>query len=66
MKNYYLNAPQQTSVSDLDSLFAELILENALRNFQKEKILEEIDQSLRNNNKSAFLSLTEKLKKLHE
>ncbi|HEY4550782.1 MAG TPA: IDEAL domain-containing protein [Bacillus sp. (in: firmicutes)] len=62
MKKYFLNSPKQPEVID-DSLLAEMVLEKALHDFQKEQILEEIDQSLRERNKENFMDLTEKLKK---
>lgn len=46
----------------MDSLFAEMVIEKAICNFQKEKILKEIDLALKNKNKSDFLRLTEELK----
>lgn len=65
MNKYSLNAPQQTEVID-DSLFAEMVLDKALRDFQKEQILKEIDLTLRDRNKEQFLMLTEKLQKFLE
>jgi uncharacterized protein YpiB (UPF0302 family) len=61
LKNYYLNPPQQPEVSALDELFAEMVLETALLQFQKRKILQEIDLALKDNNKDDFLRLTEEL-----
>ena len=61
MKKYFLNSPKQHEVID-DSLLAEIVLEKALYDFQKEQILKEIDQSLRERNKENFMDLTEKLK----
>jgi uncharacterized protein YpiB (UPF0302 family) len=61
MKKYFLNVPQQPEVID-DSLLAEMVLEKALKDFQKEQILKEIDQSLQERNKENFMELTEKLK----
>jgi uncharacterized protein YpiB (UPF0302 family) len=66
MKNYYLNPPQQPDTGSLDSLFAEMILEKAILNFQKEKILTAIDEALSNNNKEDFLRFTNELKKYDE
>lgn len=62
MKQFYLNAPQQLEPDAIDSLFAELLLEQAIRNFRKEQIHKEIDESLRNRDKAAFMRLTEELK----
>jgi uncharacterized protein YpiB (UPF0302 family) len=65
MKNFYLNPPPQSEVNYLDSLFAELLLDQALLKFNREKILKEIDQSLINNDKNLFLQLTEELKQIN-
>ena len=66
MKKYYLNPPQQPDVSNMDSLFAEMFLDKALRDFQIEKIQKEIDQSLSERNKKNFLRLTDELKEYLE
>lgn len=65
MKKYYLNAPQNPVVTDHSTL-AEMVLEKALRDFQKERLLKEIDESLETRNKEKFLHLTEELKKYVE
>lgn len=65
MKKYYLNAPQSPVVTD-HSMLAEMVLDKALRNFQKERLLKEIDHALENKNKKEFLRLTEELKKYLE
>ncbi|WP_342044573.1 IDEAL domain-containing protein [Bacillus sp. OTU530] len=65
MKQFYLNAPQQLEPYAIDSLLAELLLEQAIRNFRKEQIHKEIDQSLRNRDKAAFMRLTEELKHIY-
>ncbi|MDQ0218182.1 IDEAL domain-containing protein [Peribacillus cavernae] len=64
MKKYLLNAPQQPYVKIIDSLFAEMVLDKAIREFRIEQIHKEIDQSLQNRNKDEFLQLTEELKQL--
>jgi uncharacterized protein YpiB (UPF0302 family) len=64
MKKYFLNAPPQSEVNVMDSLFAEMVLDKALRDFRKEKIQKEIDQSLRDRNEEEFLRLTEELKNI--
>ncbi|QGQ48107.1 IDEAL domain-containing protein [Metabacillus sediminilitoris] len=61
MEKNLLNSPQP-ELNVLDSLFAEMVLDKALLDFRKEKILQKIDQSLRDKNKREFLRLTEKLK----
>lgn len=65
MKQFYLNAPQQLEPYAIDALLAELLLEQAIRNFRKEQIHKEIDQSLRNRDKEAFMRLTEELKHIY-
>ncbi|WP_442599862.1 IDEAL domain-containing protein [Neobacillus sp. D3-1R] len=62
-KNYYLNPPQHPDQSQMDSIFAEMVLDKALRDFQVEKIQKEIDLALQNLDKDNFLILTEELKK---
>lgn len=65
MKKYYLNAPKNPMVTD-HSMMAEMVLEKALRDFQKERILKEIDLALETKNKKEFLRLTEELQQYHE
>jgi len=45
-----------------DEMLAELFLDQMINNFKKSKILEGIDQSLKNNDKEAFFRLTKDLK----
>jgi uncharacterized protein YpiB (UPF0302 family) len=66
MKNFYLNPPPHPEVNYLDSLFAELLLDQALLQFKREKILKEIDQALFNQDKDLFLQLSEELKQMNE
>ncbi|MBT2730330.1 IDEAL domain-containing protein [Bacillus sp. ISL-75] len=63
MEKNLLNSPQP-EVYVMDSLFAEMVLDKALRDFRKEKIQKKIDLSLRDKNKAEFLRLTEELKKV--
>ncbi|MCC5800919.1 MULTISPECIES: IDEAL domain-containing protein [Rossellomorea] len=63
MKKYLLNSPQ-SDVNHMDSLFAEMILDEALLTFRKEQIAQGIDQALCNRNKKEFLRLTEELKEI--
>jgi uncharacterized protein YpiB (UPF0302 family) len=63
MEKNLLNSPQ-LEVNVMDSLFAEMVLDKALRDFRKEKIQKKIDLSLRDKNKAEFLRLTEELKKV--
>ncbi|WP_338471886.1 IDEAL domain-containing protein [Niallia sp. XMNu-256] len=65
MKKYYLNAPQNPMVTDHSTL-AEMVLDKALRDFQKERLLKEIDYSLETKNKEVFIRLTEELQKYLE
>ncbi|MGE6833221.1 IDEAL domain-containing protein [Priestia megaterium] len=50
----------ETSISD--EMLAELFLSQVMRDFKKDKILEEIDQCLKSTDKETFLRLTDKLK----
>ncbi|WP_408008388.1 IDEAL domain-containing protein [Pseudalkalibacillus sp. A8] len=64
MERNLLNTPPQSEVNVMDSEFAEMVLNKALRNFRKEQIRKEIDQSLQDRNKEEFLRLTEELKNI--
>lgn len=64
MEKYLLNTSQQTEVNVKDSEFVEMVLNKALRDFRKEQILKEIDQSLLERNKEEFLKLTNELKNI--
>ncbi|MFC0271745.1 IDEAL domain-containing protein [Metabacillus herbersteinensis] len=61
MEKFLLNAPQQTEMKILNSLYAKMVLDKALRDFRIEQILKEIDKSLQYRNKEKFLRLTEEL-----
>ncbi len=63
MEKKLLHSPQQPHEYS-DSEFAEMILNYALVQFKKEKVLKEIDQTLQEGNKERFLQLTEELKKI--
>ncbi|MDI3091282.1 IDEAL domain-containing protein [Priestia megaterium] len=52
----------ETNISD--EMLPKLFLNQVMKDFKKSKILEEIDQSLKNKDKEAFLLLTEELKSL--
>ncbi|MFE7082907.1 IDEAL domain-containing protein [Priestia megaterium] len=59
------NAPNEINRVDSnlqDEMLAEQFLDRMINDFKRSKILEEIDQSLKNNDKETFLRLTEKLK----
>jgi uncharacterized protein YpiB (UPF0302 family) len=62
-KNLF-NISQLVEVNAMYSEFAEGVLNKALRDYQKEQILKEIDQSLQKRNKVEFLRLTEELKNI--
>nr|WP_295970848.1 IDEAL domain-containing protein [uncultured Bacillus sp.] len=64
MKRNFLNAPQEPEVEITNLQIAEMILDKALRDFQKAQLLKEIDFSLLNRNKEKFMALTEKLKEI--
>jgi uncharacterized protein YpiB (UPF0302 family) len=58
---------RQDLVQDqLLSLFAELLLDQAVRQFQKKQLYARIDESLAKRDKASFLKLSEELKKLLE
>ncbi|MDM5312343.1 IDEAL domain-containing protein [Peribacillus frigoritolerans] len=61
MERNLVNTTPQPEVSAKVSEFAEMVLNNALRNFRKEQIRKEIDQSLQDRNKEEFLRLTGEL-----
>jgi uncharacterized protein YpiB (UPF0302 family) len=62
MENNTLNGMDRVDPNLRDEMLAELFLDQMMNNFKKSKILEEIDQSLKNKDKETFLRLTEKLK----
>ncbi|ALC82559.1 MULTISPECIES: IDEAL domain-containing protein [Bacillus] len=64
MKRNLLNTSPQPEVNGMNSELAEMVLNKALRDFRKEQIRKEIDQSLQNRNKEEFLRLTEELKNI--
>ena len=64
MENNTLNGMDRVDPNLRDEMLAELFLDQMMNNFKKSKILEEIDQSLKNKDKEAFLRLTEKLKSI--
>jgi len=59
MENNVLN---EIDPSLRDEMLAELFLNQTMNDFKRSKILKEIDQSLKNKDKQAFLRLTEELK----
>ncbi|MFE3898511.1 MULTISPECIES: IDEAL domain-containing protein [unclassified Priestia] len=59
MENNVLN---EIDSSLRDEMLDELFLDQIMNDFKRNKILKEIDQSLKNKDKQAFLRLTEELK----
>ncbi|RAS87812.1 IDEAL domain-containing protein [Priestia endophytica] len=62
MENNVSNEMNQVEINIDDEVVAELFLNQMVKDFKKIKILEEIDQSLKNKDKKTFLRLTEELK----
>ncbi|PGK24562.1 phosphoesterase [Priestia megaterium] len=62
MENNVLNGMDRVDPSLRDEMLAELSLNQVLNDFKRSKILEKVDQSLKNEDKEAFLRLTEELK----
>jgi uncharacterized protein YpiB (UPF0302 family) len=65
MDKFLLNRSKQQEINILNSLYAELMLDKALRDFRFGKIQKEIDRSLQYRNKEEFLRLTAELKDFH-
>ncbi|RAS91767.1 phosphoesterase [Priestia endophytica] len=61
MENNVSNEMSQVETDIHDEVIAELFLNQVMKDFKKGKILEEIDQSLKNKDKKTFLRLTEEL-----
>ena len=62
MENNVLNGMDRVDPNLRDEMLAELFLDQMMNDFKKGKILEKIDQSLKNKDIEAFLHLTEELK----
>jgi uncharacterized protein YpiB (UPF0302 family) len=62
MEKKLLNSPQQPNETDTE--IAEMFLNHSLLAFKRERILQEIDQTLQEGNKEQFIHLTEELKKI--
>ncbi|MED4256670.1 IDEAL domain-containing protein [Priestia megaterium] len=62
MENNVINGMDRVDPNLRDEMLAELFLDQMMNDFKRSKILEEIDHSLKNKDKEAFLRLTEKLK----
>ncbi|MDF2855983.1 MAG: phosphoesterase [Neobacillus sp.] len=63
MEKRLLNSPQPTDANN-DSTIAEMFLNNVMIDFRKKTLRQEIDQSLQERNKEAFIRLTEELKRI--
>ncbi|MEQ7807747.1 IDEAL domain-containing protein [Priestia aryabhattai] len=61
MENNMPNEINQIKTSISDEILVELFLSQSMKELKKSKILEEIDQSLKNKNEEAFLRLTDEL-----
>jgi len=58
----HLNHIQKQNEEDtMNSLTAEMVLDHALRMFQKQQLQKEIDHALLNRNKQEFLKLSQQL-----
>jgi uncharacterized protein YpiB (UPF0302 family) len=64
MENNVLNGMDRVDPNLRDEMLAELFLDQVIKDFKKRKILKEINHSLKNKDKEAFLRLTEQLKSL--
>jgi uncharacterized protein YpiB (UPF0302 family) len=62
MENNVLNGMNRVDPNLRDEMLAELFLNQVMNDFKRSKILEKVDQSLKNKDKEAFLRLTEELK----
>ncbi|PEU52619.1 phosphoesterase [Priestia megaterium] len=64
MESNVLNEMNRVDPNLRDEMLAELFLDQTMNDFKRNKILEKIDQSLKQKDKEAFLRLTEKLKSI--
>jgi uncharacterized protein YpiB (UPF0302 family) len=62
MENNISNEMNQIEKNISDEILAELFLSQVTKQFKRGKILEEIDQSLKNKDKESFFRLTNELK----
>ncbi|MED4045154.1 IDEAL domain-containing protein [Priestia aryabhattai] len=62
MENNISNEMSQLEKNISDEILAELFLSQVAKQFKRGEIFEEIDQSLKNKDKEAFLRLTDELK----
>ncbi|MDZ5473248.1 ReoY family proteolytic degradation factor [Bacillus sp. 31A1R] len=56
--------PKNLQISEKDRIIAEQFLSTSIKKFQKEKLLQLIDEALDQQNEKAFATLTEQLKRL--
>lgn len=56
--------PQPIRMDILDSIFAKMVLNKAIRDFRRDQILREVDQTLEERNKEKFFQLIEELKSI--
>jgi len=64
MENNALNEMDRVDSNLRDEMLAEEFLDQMMNDFKRSKILEEIDQCLKNKDKETFIRLTEKLKSI--
>lgn len=66
VKKYYTNSPEHLDKENniSDAQFAEIVLNQSLRDFRKKQILNEIDQTLTNRNEQEFLRLVKELESI--
>ena len=55
---------QPSRMDILDSIFAKMVLNKAIRDFRRDQILREVDQTLEERNKEKFFQLIEELKSI--
>ncbi|WNS74022.1 ReoY family proteolytic degradation factor [Bacillus sp. DTU_2020_1000418_1_SI_GHA_SEK_038] len=56
--------PNKMEISEKDKMVAEKFLCDSIKKFQRESLLKKIDEALDNQDESAFIQLTEELRKL--
>ncbi|QTL52291.1 MULTISPECIES: IDEAL domain-containing protein [Priestia] len=64
MENNIIKGMDRVDPNLRDEILAELFLNQMMNSFKRSKILEEIDHSLKNKDKEAFLRLIEELKSI--
>lgn len=62
MENNVPNEISRVETNISDEIMAEMFLDEAMKDFKKGRIIEEIDQSLKNRDRETFLRLAEELK----